>query len=213
MIRGERVTDHSIDQEEYLSKSRAIALWDSGALQAFEVGTIKGLQEIHYALFHGIEGFQAGKLRDKNISKQGFRFASAIYLSSAAQAIEQMSQQTFNEIIDKYVEMNILHPFMEGNGRATRIWLDLILKEELALCVDWQQINKTDYLSAMTMSPTNPHFIKILLKEALTDAIDSRQVYMKGIDQSYFYENLNAYSMEEIEGLYYEGNRAGFEVD
>ncbi|MDK7302754.1 MULTISPECIES: protein adenylyltransferase Fic [Aerococcus] len=207
------MTDHSIDQEEYLSKSRAIALWDSGALQAFEVGTIKGLQEIHYALFHGIEGFQAGKLRDKNISKQGFRFASAIYLSSAAQAIEQMSQQTFNEIIDKYVEMNILHPFMEGNGRATRIWLDLILKEELALCVDWQQINKTDYLSAMTMSPTNPHFIKILLKEALTDAIDSRQVYMKGIDQSYFYENLNAYSMEEIEGLYYEGNRAGFEVD
>ncbi|QPS01834.1 Fic family protein [Aerococcus urinae] len=193
------LADNSLDQEEYLSKSQAIALWDSGALQAFEVGTIKGLQEIHYALFHDLPGYQAGKLRDKNISKQGFRFASAIYLRSAAQAIEKMPQQTFDEIIDKYVGMNILHPFMEGNGRATRIWLDLILKQELALCVDWQQINKTDYLSAMAMSPTNPHFIKILLKEALSDAIDSRQVYMKGVEQSYFYEDLNAYSMEEID--------------
>nr|WP_326832323.1 Fic family protein [Aerococcus tenax] len=193
------LTDNSLDQEEYLSKSRAITLWDSGALQVFKVGTMKGLQEIHYALFHGLEGFQAGKLRDKNISKQGFRFTSAIYLTSAAQAIEKMPQQTFDEIIDKYVEMNILHPFIEGNGRATRIWLDLILKEELAVCVDWQQINKTDYLSAMTMSPTNPHFIKLLLKEALTDEIDSRQVYMKGIEQSYLYEDLNAYSMEEID--------------
>ncbi|MHA6586638.1 protein adenylyltransferase Fic [Aerococcus mictus] len=201
------MTDHSIDQEEFRSKARAIALWDSGAIHEFEVGTMKGLQDIHYALFHGLSGFQAGKLRDKNISKQGFRFASAIYLTSVAEAIEKMPQQTFDEIVDKYVEMNILHPFMEGNGRATRIWLDLILKEELALCVYWQQINKTDYLSAMTMSPTNPHFIKLLLKEALTDEIDSRQVYMKGIEQSYFYEDLNTYSMEEIESNYQVGDR------
>nr|WP_197482630.1 Fic family protein [Aerococcus loyolae] len=193
------LTDKSLENEEYLSKSRAIALWDTGRIHEFEVGTIKGLQEIHYALFHGLEEFQAGKLRDKNISKQGFRFASAIYLTSAAQAIEKMPQQTFDEIIDKYVEMNILHPFMEGNGRATRIWLDLILKQELAVCVDWQQIHKTDYLSAMAMSTTNAHFIKVLLKEALTDAIDSRQVYMKGIEQSYRYEDLNAYSMEKID--------------
>ncbi|MCY3084062.1 Fic family protein [Aerococcus urinae] len=193
------LTDRSLEQEEYLSKSRALALWDSGAILEFEVGTIKGLQEIHYALFHGLDGFQAGKLRDINISKQGFRFASAIYLSSAAQAIEKMPQQTFDEIIDKYVEMNILHPFIEGNGRATRIWLDLILKQELALCIDWQKINKKDYLSAMAMSPTNSHFIKALLKEALTDAIDNRQVYMKGIEQSYRYEELDTYSMEEID--------------
>ncbi|KAA9220799.1 MULTISPECIES: protein adenylyltransferase Fic [Aerococcus] len=193
------MTDRSLEQEEYLSKSRALALWDSGAILEFEVGTIKGLQEIHYALFHGLDGFQAGKLRDINISKQGFRFASAIYLSSAAQAIEKMPQQTFDEIIDKYVEMNILHPFIEGNGRATRIWLDLILKQELALCIDWQKINKKDYLSAMAMSPTNSHFIKALLKEALTDAIDNRQVYMKGIEQSYRYEELDTYSMEEID--------------
>lgn len=185
--------------EEYISKSRAIALWDSGEIAQFEVGTIKGLQQIHQALFHGLEGFNAGRLRDKNISKGDFRFASALYLASAGQAIEEMPNNSFEQIIDQYVEMNILHPFMEGNGRATRLWLDLLLKKRLAVCVDWQKVDKADYLSAMRMSPTNSSFIKLLLKGALTREITNRQVFLKGLDQSYLYEDLNRYSTEEVD--------------
>ncbi|MBP7224582.1 MAG: Fic family protein, partial [Phascolarctobacterium sp.] len=174
-------------QEERLSKKRALELFESGMLHKLEAGTFKTLQTIHKQLFMDIYDF-AGKVRSVNIAKGGFRFVPAMYLLDALKQIERMPQSTFDEIIEKYVEMNVAHPFREGNGRSTRIWLDLILKKELQLVIDWSKVNKEDYLSAMERSPIKDLEIKFLLKNALTEHIDDREVYMKGIDASYMYE-------------------------
>lgn len=175
-----------------ISKERAIKLFDDGDLSSFEIGTTKGLQQIHEYLFGGLYDF-AGKIRSKNISKGGFTFASAVYLVSGLVEIEKLQESTFEEIVKKYVEMNIAHPFMEGNGRSTRIWLDLILKKNLKQCIDWEKINKQDYLNAMERSPINDLEIRELLRGALTDKINDREVFMKGIEQSYYYETADDY--------------------
>lgn len=154
--------------------------------------------DINYALFHDIEGFDAGKVRKVNISKGNFRFVNSMYLGPALEAIEQMPEDNFDQIIDKYVEMNEAHPFIEGNGRATRIWLDLILKKNLNKCIDWQEVDKVDYLEFMKISPVRSKYIKVLLKDALTDKIDDREVFTKGLDQSYIYESLDEYKAEDI---------------
>ena len=190
--------DMGKNSEEYISKKRAIDLWDTGEIDDFEIGSVKGLLDIHYALFHDLDGFDAGKIRKVNISKGNFRFANSMYLEPALEAIEQMPEDNFDQIIDKYVEMNVAHPFIEGNGRATRIWLDLILKKNLAKCIDWQEVDKVDYLEFMKISPVRSKYIKMLLKEALTDKIDDREVFMKGLDQSYIYEGLDEYKVEDI---------------
>ena len=184
--------------EELLSKKRAIELWDKGFINDFEVGTYKGLQEIHAFLFQDIFDF-AGKTRDVNLSKGNFRFANLLYLESNLAIIERMPEGSFDEIIEKYVEMNVAHPFREGNGRATRIWLDLILKKNLNKCIDWTMVDRADYLSAMERSPVNSLEIKHLLKNALTDKVDDRGVYLRGIQQSYVYEDLDRYDIEDIE--------------
>ena len=184
--------------EELLSKRRAIELWDKGFINDFEVGTYKGLQEIHAFLFQDIFDF-AGKTRDVNLSKGNFRFENLLYLESNLAIIERMSEGSFDEIIEKYVEMNVAHPFREGNGRATRIWLDLILKKNLNKCIDWTVVDRADYLSAMERSPVNSLEIKHLLKNALTDKVDDRGVYLRGIQQSYVYEDLDRYDIEDIE--------------
>lgn len=184
--------------EELLSKRRAIELWDKGLINNFEVGTYKGLQEIHAFLFQDIFEF-AGKTRDVNLSKGNFRFANLLYLESNLTIIERMPEGSFDEIIEKYVEMNVAHPFREGNGRATRIWLDLILKKNLNKCIDWTIVDRADYLSAMERSPVNSLEIKHLLKNALTEKVDDRGVYLRGIQQSYVYEDLNRYDIEDIE--------------
>lgn len=170
-----------------ISKQRAIELFGSEDLASFEIGTTKGLQQIHTYLFGGLYDF-AGQIRSKNISKGGFTFASAVYLVSGLAEIDKLPESTFEEIVNKYVEMNIAHPFMEGNGRTARIWLDLMLKRSLGQCIDWQQIDKRDYLNAMERSPVNDLEIRELLRGALTDQIDDREVFMKGIEQSYYYE-------------------------
>ena len=179
----------SIDE---ISKERAIELFDSGDLSLFEVGTTKGLQQIHKYLFDGLYNF-AGKIRSKNISKGGFTFASAVYLVSGLADIQKLPETTFEEIVKKYVEMNIAHPFMEGNGRSTRIWLNMILKKNLKQCIDWEKINKQDYLNAMERSPINDLEIRELLRGALTDKINDREIFMKGIEQSYYYEEPDDY--------------------
>ncbi|MBS5942042.1 MAG: Fic family protein [Finegoldia magna] len=184
--------------EELLSKRRAIELWDNGLINNFEVGTYKGLQEIHGFLFQDIFGF-AGKTRDVNLSKGNFRFANLLYLESNLAIIEKMPEGSFDEIIEKYVEMNVAHPFREGNGRATRIWLDLMLKKNLNVCVDWAAVDRADYLSAMERSPVNSLEIKHLLRNALTERVDDRGVYLRGIQQSYVYEDLDRYDIEDIE--------------
>ena len=184
--------------EELLSKKRAIELWDKGFINDFEVGTYKGLQEIHAFLFQDIFDF-AGKTRDVNLSKGNFRFANLLYLESNLAIIEKMPEGSFDEIIEKYVEMNVAHPFREGNGRATRIWLDLMLKKNLNKCIDWTMVDRADYLSAMERSPVNSLEIKHLLKNALTDKVDDRGVYLRGIQQSYVYEDLDRYDIEDIE--------------
>ena len=184
--------------EELLSKRRAIELWDKGFINDFEVGTYKGLQEIHAFLFQDIFDF-AGKTRDVNLSKGNFRFANLLYLESNLAIIERMPEGSFDEIIEKYVEMNVAHPFREGNGRATRIWLDLMLKKNLNKCIDWTMVDRADYLSAMERSPVNSLEIKHLLKNALTDKVDDRGVYLRGIQQSYVYEDLDRYDIEDIE--------------
>jgi len=171
------------------SKLRAYELFDSNIINDIEIGTIKGLQQIHSFLFGGLYPF-AGQIRSKNISKDNFAFASAVYLSDILKDIEKMGEETFDDIIDKYIEMNIAHPFMEGNGRTTRIWLDLILKKNLSQVIDWSNISKEDYLSAMKVSPNSDKQIKQLLKDALTSNIDSRELFMKGIDYSYYYEEI-----------------------
>ena len=170
-----------------ISKERARKLFDSADLSSFEVGTTRGLQQIHEYLFGGLYDF-AGKIRSKNISKGGFTFASAIYLVSGLADIEKLPESTFEEIVKKYVEMNIAHPFMEGNGRSTRIWLDLILKKRLGKCVDWSKIGKEDYMNAMMLSPTKSDVLKVLLRNALTTKINDREMFLKGIDYSYYYE-------------------------
>jgi cell filamentation protein len=174
----------SIDEK---SKIKAYDLFDSGAINDIDSGTIRGLQQIHSYLFGGLYDF-AGKIREKNISKGGFTFANSMYLQDALKKIETMPESTVDEIIEKYVEMNIAHPFMEGNGRSTRIWLDLIFKNNLSKCVDWSKIDKKEYLIAMQKSPVNDSKIKKLIKSALTDRIDDREIFMKGIDYSYYYE-------------------------
>lgn len=169
------------------SKNKAYALWDSSLLSQIEVGTVRGLQQIHGYLFGGLYDF-ARQIRSKNIAKGGFQFAMAQYLSKTLADIEKMPTNNFEQIIDKYVEMNIAHPFMEGNGRSTRIWLNMILKKQLHLCIDWSLVNKKKYLEAMVDSVVDARAIKSLLNNALTDKINDREMFMKGIDYSYYYE-------------------------
>lgn len=183
--------------EEKISKTKALELFETGLLDTFEVGTFKGLSQIHKYLFEDIYDF-AGKIREVNIAKGGFRFASVMYLSEALESISKMPQSTFDEIIEKYVEMNVAHPFREGNGRSTRIWLDAILKKELGHVIDWSKVNKEDYLLAMERSPIKDIEIKFLLKNALTDKINDRNVYMKGIDASYHYEGYDLFKTEDL---------------
>ncbi|MDV0444795.1 Protein adenylyltransferase NmFic [Methanimicrococcus sp. At1] len=184
-------------EEERISKTNAKRLYDSGNISEIEVGTFEGLKQIHHYLFNDIYEF-AGVIRDVNISKGNFRFAPLMYLEQSLIYIDKMPQTTFDEIIEKYVEMNIAHPFREGNGRATRIWLDLILKKEIKNVIDWNLIDKNDYLSAMERSPVNDLEIKTLLKNALADKINERELFMKGIDVSYYYENYSEFKIEEL---------------
>lgn len=183
--------------EERLSKMKVKNLYDSGEINRIEVGTFKGLSDIHKYIFEDIYFF-AGKIREVNMAKGNFRFAPVMYLSHSLEHISTMPQTTFDEIVEKYVEMNIAHPFREGNGRATRIWLDLIFKNELQQVVDWNKIAKEDYLLAMERSPIKDIEIKHLLQNALVDEINSRKVFMKGIDISYYYEGYTEYDIEDL---------------
>ena len=184
-------------EEERISKQKALALYDTGLLNTFPVGTFAGLAMIHKYLFEDIYEF-SGQMRTVNIAKGNFRFAPVMYLRPALESIDQMPQSTFDEIIEKYVEMNVAHPFREGNGRSTRIWLDCILKKELHQVVDWSRVDKSDYLMAMERSPVKDLEIKVLLHKALTEQIHDRQVYMKGIDASYHYEGYQIFKTEEL---------------
>ena len=184
-------------REEQLTKKRAQELYDKHILDTFEVGTFAGLQQIHGYLFQDVYDF-AGKMRNVNIAKGNFRFAPLLYLDDALKNIEKMPQDTYEHIIDKYVEMNVAHPFREGNGRSTRIWLDAILKKEIGKVIDWSKVDKEDYLAAMERSPVRSLEIKALLKAALTDKINDRTVYMKGIDASYRYEGYSTYKTEDL---------------
>ena len=184
-------------EEERISKKKALDLFDTTALEKYPVGSFAQLAAIHKYLFEDIYDF-AGKIRSVNIAKGNFRFAPVMYLQAALESIENMPQSTFEEIVEKYVEMNVAHPFREGNGRSARIWLDLMLKQELHLVVDWSLVDKDDYLLAMERSPIKDTEIKHLLKSALTDRIDDRTVYMKGIDHSYYYEGYSVYKTEEL---------------
>ncbi len=185
-------------EEERITKLKALELFDTNKIDEFEIGTFKGLSCIHKYLFDDIYSF-AGKIRKENIAKGNFRFASCMYLEDILHKIDNMPQDTFENIIKKYVEMNIAHPFREGNGRSTRIWLDLILKKELNKIIDWSKVNKEDYLLAMERSPVKDLEIRLLLQNALTDKINDRQVFMKGIDSSYEYEGYNAYAIFELD--------------
>ena len=184
-------------EEERISKTRAKEMFETGYLNTLEPGTFEALKQIHKYLFEEIYEF-AGTLRKVNIAKGNFRFTPIAYLEEAVKNIEKMPQSTYEDIIEKYVEMNIAHPFREGNGRSTRIWLDLILKKELNLVVDWSEVNKTDYLLAMERSPIKDVEIKELLRQSLTDKIDDREVYMKGIDNSYLYEGYLLFKTDEL---------------
>lgn len=184
-------------EEEKISKKKALWLFESGTLDSLKAGTFAALQEIHKCLFEELYDF-AGKIRTVNLAKGNFRFAPVMYLETALGNIEKMPQSTYDEIIEKYVEMNVAHPFREGNGRSTRIWLDHILKMEIGKVVDWSKVDKEDYFLAMERSPIKDVEIKVLLKEALTDEVDSREVYMKGIDHSYYYEGYTTYKIEEL---------------
>ena len=184
-------------EEERISKQKALALYDTGLLDTFPVGTFAGLAMIHKYLFEDIYEF-SGQIRTVNIAKGNFRFAPVMYLRPALESIDRIPQSTFDEIIEKYVEMNVAHPFREGNGRSTRIWLDCILKKELHQVVDWSRVDKSDYLMAMERSPVKDLEIKVLLHKALTEQINDRQVYMKGIDASYHYEGYQIFKTEEL---------------
>ena len=183
--------------EEKISKARALELFETGLLDTFPVGNFEGLAMIHKYLFDDIYDF-TGEIRTVNIAKGNFRFAPVMYLGAALDNISKMPQSSFDEIIEKYVEMNVAHPFREGNGRSTRIWLNCILKKELGIVIDWSRIDKEDYLLAMERSPIKDIEIKVLLKAALTDRVNDREVYMKGIDASYHYEGYNVYKTENI---------------
>ena len=185
-------------EEERISKMKAAEMFRSGFLDSLEPGTIASLTAIHKYLFGEIYPF-AGEVRNVNIAKGNFRFASAVYLKEALDSIEKMPQSDYDEIIEKYVEMNVAHPFREGNGRSMRIWLDVILKAELGKVVDWSRVDKDDYLMAMERSPVKDLEIRHLLKEALTDRVNDREVYMKGIDYSYYYEGYVIYKTEELQ--------------
>lgn len=184
-------------EEEKLSKKRAVELFEKGLLSLADAGSFSSLQKIHEYLFQDIYDF-AGGIRTVNIAKGSFRFAPVVYLQDALKHIENMPQSTFDEIIKKYVEMNVAHPFREGNGRSTRIWLDLILKKELNKVVDWRRVDKNDYLLAMERSPIKDLEIKVILKDALTDDINDREVFMKGIDASYSYEGYSTFRTEDL---------------
>ena len=184
-------------EEERISKKKALELFENGILDTLEAGKFSALKAIHKYLFEDIYDF-AGELRTVNISKGSFRFAPLMYLEAALENIDKMPQSTFDEIVEKYVEMNIAHPFREGNGRSTRIWLDQIFKRELKKVVDWSKVDKDDYLLAMERSPIKDIEIKVLLQNALTDKIDDREIYMKGIDHSYYYEGYNTFKTEEL---------------
>ena len=184
-------------EEERISKKKAAQLFDNKLLDSFPAGKFDTLQAIHKYMFEDVFDF-AGEIRTVNLAKGNFRFAPLIYLQAALDNIDKMPQSTFNEIIEKYVEMNIVHPFREGNGRSTRIWLDHILKDEIGKVVDWSKVDKEDYLLAMERSPIKDVEIKVLLKGALTDEINSREVYMKGIDHSYYYEGYTTFKTEEL---------------
>ena len=186
-------------EEERITKLKALELFDTNKINEFEVGTFKGLSDIHSYLFSDIYDF-AGKVRDVNIAKGSFRFAPVMYLEEALNKIDSMPQDTFDDIIKKYIEMNVAHPFREGNGRSTRIWLDMILKNKIGKVVDWNKIDKEEYLLAMERSPIKDTEIKFLIQNALTDKINDRKVYMKGIDVSYKYEGYNTYTMDELDG-------------
>ena len=188
------------EAEERISKKKAVELFENGLLDSLEAGTFASLKAIHKYLFDEIYDF-AGVLRTVNIAKGNFRFAPLMYLEAALANIDKMPQSTFDEIVEKYVEMNIAHPFREGNGRSTRIWLDCILKKELGKVVDWSKVDKEDYLLAMERSPIKDIEIKHILKAALTDDIHSREVYMKGIDHSYYYEGYTTFKTEELRGI------------
>ena len=201
MIRGNNLNITNqvelVKAEERLSKQRAKQLFDTGDIEKVDVGTFAGLAFIHRYLFSDVYAF-AGNVRDVNIAKGNFRFTPLTYLEASLKHIDAMPQSTFDEIVEKYVEMNVAHPFREGNGRATRFWLDLILKRELQLVVDWNQVDKEDYLSAMQRSPVKDVEIKALLKQALTDQIHDRALFMKGIDVSYYYEGYSEFRTEDL---------------
>ena len=192
--------DNSADlarEEERISKKKAVALFETGLLDQLEAGKFSSLKAIHKYLFEDVYDF-SGEIRKVNLAKGNFRFAPLMYLETALENIDKMPQSTFEEIVEKYVEMNIAHPFREGNGRSTRIWLDLILKNELHKVVDWSQVDKEDYLLAMERSPVRDIEIKHILRPALTNDINSREVYMKGIDYSYYYEGYTTFKAEEL---------------
>ena len=184
-------------EEEKISKKKAVQLFESGLLNQLEAGQFSSLQTIHRYLFEDIYFF-AGQVRTVNLAKGNFRFAPLMYLQPALENIDRMPQSTFDEIIEKYVEMNIAHPFREGNGRSTRIWLDCMLKKEIGMVIDWSKVDKEDYLLAMERSPIRDIEIKHILKTALTDQVDSREMYMKGIDHSYYYEGYTTFKTEEL---------------
>ena len=184
-------------EEEKISKKKALWLFESGTLDSLKAGTFAALQEIHKCLFEELYDF-AGKIRTVNLAKGNFRFAPVMYLEAALGNIEKMPQSTYDEIIEKYVEMNVAHPFREGNGRSMRIWLDLMLKNGIGQVVDWSKVDKEDYLLAMERSPIKDVEIKVLLKAALTDDVNSREVFMKGIDHSYYYEGYTTFRAEEL---------------
>ena len=192
--KGTTMTTREIDRESF---EKAKQLFISGEIDRIEVGTVKGLQAIHKALFDGLYDF-AGKIRTLNIAKGNFRFANSLYLDAVLSAVEKMPENTFEEIIGKYVEMNVAHPFREGNGRSMRIWLDLMLKNGIGQVVDWSKVDKEDYLLAMERSPIKDVEIKVLLKAALTDDVNSREVFMKGLDHSYYYEGYTTFRAEEL---------------
>ena len=183
--------------EEKISKQKAVEMFESGYLESLEAGTFESLAKIHKYLFDEIYDF-AGEVRKVNISKGNFRFAPLMYLDAALQSIDKMPQSTFDEIVEKYVEMNVAHPFREGNDRSTRIWLDLMLKKEIGYVVDWSKVDKEDYLLAMERSPIKDIEIKFLLKNSLTDNVNDREIYMKGIDHSYYYEGYYVYKTQEL---------------
>ena len=185
------------EAEERISKKKAVELFESGVLDTLEAGKFASLQTIHRVLFEDIYDF-AGKIRTVNLAKGSFRFAPLMYLDAALQNIDKMPQSNFDQIVEKYVEMNIAHPFREGNGRATRIWLDCMLKKEIGMVVDWSKVDKEDYLLAMERSPIRDVEIKHVLRTALTDQVDSREMFMKGIDHSYYYEGYTSFQTEKL---------------